>query len=262
MQNTYTTDCTVSKSMALLDIIANIGEPVKFNSILEQSPFPKPSTYRLLQTLVHQGVLTFDEENKKYFLGNRLLYWANTAWQSGSLTTIARPHIELLSKEINATVHLAQLDNGQVLYLDKINTNLPRPIFADVGKVGPAYCTGIGKAMLAHLNSADKKLCINKQNFFSYTQYTIKNAEELLTELSNIRQQGVAFDKEEHEEGIVCVAVPIIMENGDVIGGLSVTGSTSITTLKKLGEYKDILQKTAQDIAEDAKIWALPKMRG
>lgn len=262
MNSKYLADCTIGKSMILLDIIAQIGAPAKFNTILQHSPFPKPSTYRFLKTLVNQEVLSFNEHTKEYFLGNRLMVWAHTAWQLGSLATIARSHIENLSAQVNNTVHLAQLDNGQVLYLDKININLPKPIFADVGKIAPAYCTGIGKAMLAHLKGQDQKLCITRQKFLIHTKNTIKNAHDLSVELQNIQRTGVAFDREEHEEGIICIAVPILLQDGTVIGGLSVTGSRAILNFADLSTYQAPLQTTAQAIAKDAMIWMLPKMRG
>ena len=68
-----------------------------------------------------------------------------------SLAQVARPYLDALSAEVGETVHLAQLDHGQVLYVDKRNARQPIEMFSQAGKVGPAYCTGVGKAMLAHL---------------------------------------------------------------------------------------------------------------
>lgn len=75
-------------------------------------------------------------------------------------------------------------------------------------------------------------------------------------------ETGVSFDNEEHEEGIICMAVPIIMQNRNVIGGLSITVSKATSDFSELEKYKNDLQNTAHDIANDATIWMLPKMRG
>ena len=66
-------------------------------------------------------------------------------------------------------MHLAQLDHGQVLYLDKRNATAPISMFSDAGKVGPAYCTGLGKAMLAHLPEGELADAISRQSFRRHT---------------------------------------------------------------------------------------------
>ena len=86
-----------------------------------------------------------------YALGVRLVRLAHAAWAQSSLAPLARPYLDRLSAETGETIHLAQLDQGQVLYVDKRNAARPVEMFAQAGKVGPAYCTGVGKAMLAYL---------------------------------------------------------------------------------------------------------------
>ena len=80
-----------------------------------------------------------------------VLRLAHAAWATSSLAPIARPYLDELSAETGETIHLAQMDGGQVLYVDKRNATKPVEMFAQAGKVGPAYCTGVGKAMLAFM---------------------------------------------------------------------------------------------------------------
>ena len=84
-----------------------------------------------------------------YALGVWLVRLAHAAWQQSSLAPIARRHLEQLNAELGETVHLAQLDGGQVLYVARVGAARPLEMFSEAGKVGPAYCTGVGKAMLA-----------------------------------------------------------------------------------------------------------------
>jgi len=128
---------TVGKAMAVLDQVAAIGRPVRFGTLLEQSVFPKATLYRLLQTLTRQSLLSFDPERQTYALGLRLVRLAHAAWHQSSLAPIARPWLDRLSAELGETVHLAQLDAGQVLYVDKRNAARPVEMFSDAGKVGP-----------------------------------------------------------------------------------------------------------------------------
>ena len=142
---------TVGKALSVLDDVARFGRPVRFGELLDQSPFPKATLYRFLQTLTAEGMLSYDRDRQTYAPGIRLVRLAHAAWAAASLAPIARPHLDRLSAELGETVHLAQLDSAQVLYVDKRNADDPIPMYSQAGKVGPAYCTGVGKAMMAFL---------------------------------------------------------------------------------------------------------------
>ena len=263
MQNTYQNlDGTVGKALSLLDTVAQFHNPVRFNEILELSPYPKPSTYRLLRTLVSQRMVDYDSQTSCYSLGPRLIRMAHLAWQHASLAPIAAPYLDALSAKTGETIHLAKLDNGQVLYLDKRNANRPIPMFSDTGKIGPAYCTGVGKAMLANFDSETRDSLIAQQSFYRYTDHTLTNVIDLKNALDEIRQKGIALDNEEHEESIICIAVPILTDSNEVVGGISITGSTTRTDINSLYKYKDDLQETAQEIGQLASSWMLPKTGG
>ena len=147
-------DGTVGKALDVLDRVAAFGRPVRFGELLESAPYPKASLYRFLQTLTNQGMLGYDPERQTYAPGIRLVRLAHAAWAQSSLAPIARDHLDRLSAELGETVHLAQLDHAQVLYVDKRNAARPIEMFSGAGKIGPAYCTGVGKTMLAHLPEA------------------------------------------------------------------------------------------------------------
>jgi IclR family transcriptional regulator, KDG regulon repressor len=133
-----TSDGTVGKALDVLDQVAAYGRPVRFSEMLAASPFPKPTLYRFLQTLTNQRMLAYDPDRQTYSPGVRLVRLAHAAWEQSTLAPIARPHIDALSAAVGETVHLAQLDHAQVLYIDKRNANKPVQMFSQAGKVGPA----------------------------------------------------------------------------------------------------------------------------
>lgn len=249
---------TVGKALEVMDLVAGFARPVRFAELQAQSEFPKATLYRLVQTLVSQGMLSFDEDRQTYAPGIRLVRLAHSAWASSSLAPIARPHLDRLSEVVEETVHLAQLDGGQVLYVDKRNATQPIEMYSQAGKVGPAYCTGVGKAMLAFLPEEKLAKAIRQQSFHQYTEHTLTTDESLRAVLGEIREQGYGFDREEHEPGIICVAMPILSRNGRVLGALSVTSSTSRTNLAALEHHEPHLRATAQAIAEEAQNWRFP----
>lgn len=253
-----TGDGTVGKALEVLDQVAAFGRPVRFGELLAQSAFPKPTLYRFLQTLTNQQMLAYDSERQTYSPGLRLVRLAHTAWDQSTLAPVARRHIDALSKTVGETVHLAQLDNAQVLYIDKRNAGKPVQMYSQAGKVGPAYCTGVGKVMLAFLDEDAAETVIEQQSFHVFTEHTIDSAEALRAELSDIRQNGYGFDREEHEPGIICVAMPILSDTGRVLGALSVTSTTGRTNLAGLEGFVPVLRDTAAKITRDAQNWSFP----
>lgn len=249
----------ISKAFFLLDIIAGSEGPARFAELQRTSGFPKATLHRLLRQLEQEGMVVHDARAQRYRLGLRLIRLAHGAWQDASLAQVGGPYIEELSSALGMTVHLACLESGQVLYLDKRNRTHGVEMFSRPGRIGPAYCTGVGKAMLASL--PPERLCeaLDRQAFYRHTPKTLTDRAALEAELAEIRERGYAFDNEEHEPSIICVAVPILSGEGALIGGLSVTTTTHAGSLEELEAMVPQLQKTAHRIAGAAEIQFLDR---
>ncbi|NCO87007.1 MAG: IclR family transcriptional regulator [Rhodobacterales bacterium] len=253
-----TGDGTVGKALDVLDQIAAFGRPVRFSELLDASPYPKATLYRLVQTLTHQGMLAFDPDRQSYAPGVRLVRLAHAAWAQSTLAPVARPYLDRLSASVGETVHLAQLDHAQVLYVDKRNATRPIEMFSQAGKIGPAYCTGVGKVMLAFLDDPAQEAALAQQSFHPFTAHTLRDAASLRAELVQIRAAGYGFDREEHEPGIICVALPILTTGDRLLGALSVTSTLRRTSLSGLELLVPLLRDTARQIARDAQDWRFP----
>jgi DNA-binding IclR family transcriptional regulator len=251
-------DGTVGKALEVLDMVAHFERPVRFSEILEGSSYPKATLYRLIQTLTSQRMLSFDPDTQTYGLGLRLVGLAHAAWAQSSLAPLARPAVDALSRVAGETVHLAQLDHAHVLYVDKRNAQQPIQMYSQAGKIGPAYCTGVGKAMFAFLPEDELADLLPQQSYHRFTPKTLCDDVSFMGELRIIRERGYAFDDEEHEPGIICVALPILSRGGRVIGGLSVTGSTQTTNLSALEKLVPRMREAATQIQEDMRNWHFP----
>ena len=249
---------TLAKGLALLEAVATGPQPLRFTDLLHRQPYPKATLHRLLKSLIEADMVIYDAELRTYHPGLRLIRLAHAAWLRSSLADTARSTLDDLAIELGETIHLAVLDNGQVLYLDKRTANRPVTMFSSPGKVGPAHCTGVGKVMLAHLDDEAFERALARQSFHKYMPATIDTAEALRAEASEIKALGHGFDREEHEPNIICVAVPILSERNRLLGGLSVTSTTYVTDLKKLDAYAPKLKAAAAAIAEEAAVRMLP----
>jgi DNA-binding IclR family transcriptional regulator len=132
-------------------------------------------------------------------------------------------------------------------------------MFSQAGKVGPAYCTGVGKAMLAFLPEPELSGAISQQSFHRFTPNTLTGEAALRADLAEVRARGFALDREEHEPGIICAAVPILSAAGRVLGAISVTGTTGRTSLEALEALVPRIRAAAQAIAAEAESWRFPE---
>ena len=251
-------DGTVGKALEIMDAVAAYERPVRFSEMLENSPYPKATLYRFLQTLTNQKMLAYDEETGTYSLGIRLMRLAHATWRSASLSPIARPFVQELAAKVGETIHLAQLDDGQVLFVDKQRANAHVQTLAQVGQIAPAYCTGVGKVMLANIAPKRLQIALRKQSYFQYTTHSHASAQSLMRELEVIRAEGVAFDREEHELGINSIAAPILTPNGRVVGAMSIVTASNRFDIEALKQFKDPLLETARKIGEEAISWQFP----
>ena len=252
-------DGTVGRTLAVLDLVAEFGRPVRFSEILPRAGLPKATLYRFLQALVRQDMLALDPDRQTYAPGMRLVRLAHAAWAQSSLAPIAKAELDALADALGQTLHLAQLDDGAVLYVDKRNARQPVEMFAQSGRVGPAYCTGVGKAMLAHLPDDALDHALARQAFHPHTPATLTTPAALRADLAATRARGFALDDEEHEPGIACVAVPILSGSGRLLGGLSLTGRAGdLPRAARIALAPDLIAAAAR-IAALAETWRFPE---
>ena len=152
MNKQVTSDGTVGKALELLDMVVAFGRSVRFSEVLEVSPYPKATTHRLLQTLTNQGMLAFDDERHVYVPGMRLVRIARHAWNQSSLGPLALPFLQTLAADVKETVHLAQMEHGRVVFVEKTTPDEGFKTMATPGRRSPAHCTGVGKVMLAFMD--------------------------------------------------------------------------------------------------------------
>lgn len=243
---------TVGKALGVLDLVATFGRPVRFSELQAASSVPKATLARLLQTLMSEGMLSYDTETRAYQLGARLLRLAQVAWRNFSIAPVARPHVKALAKRIDEAVFLSRLDNGQCVCLDRGEPSRLAAIFPEILRVYPSYCTAVGKAMLACLPQDELASALAQQSFHKMTEATITDADTLRAQLPRILDRGYATEVEEHMRGIIAVAVPILSPGGALLGGLGLHAPDRRSDLEKLASFVPDMQETAAAIARDA----------
>jgi DNA-binding IclR family transcriptional regulator len=161
----------------------------------------------------------------KYRLGVACLELGSVFLNETDIRVQAVPILERLRDACKETVHLARLAGSDIVYLEKLDGLLPiGMIGSQVGRRAPAYCTGLGKAILAYRPAEEVHQFCAQSGLVRFTPNTITDLEELLRELALTKQRGYAVDDEEHELDVKCVAVPVWNHRGEVVGAVSITG--------------------------------------
>ena len=182
----------------------------------------KSTTAGIINTLKDEALLVQNQENGKLRLGIELFCLAvNAKMELGELVM---PYLDQLLQETEETVNLAVRDGVHIVYIEKKESPHSMRICTSVGKRLPLYCTAIGKAILAFMSEAERETVLNELTFYPFTGKTITDRRTLLEMLDSIRAEGVSYDFEELENGLVCVAAPIFDKNGQPVAAVSVSG--------------------------------------
>lgn len=241
---------TLGKAMTVLERVVEADEPPRFTDILALSDQPRGTLHRQLTHLVEEGLLELGRD-LCYSAGPRLLKLAARAWARNDFRVIAEPHLRALHDLTGETVHLGVLRGRDVIYLDKVEGRQSVRMYSQIGNASPLYCTGVGKAMLSALADADMRSLVGTLTFQRFTDLTHADAASLLAEIEDIRRDGHAFDREEHETGIRCVAAPIWSQDRAFVAGISVTGPAYRVTPEQLQAWSLPVRNAAARIMED-----------
>ncbi len=243
---------TLGKAMAVLDAVASSPRPLRFTDLLALVDQPRGTLHRQISNLVDEGLLQVNSEHT-YELGLRLLKLASNAWSQSRFRAIAEPHLIRLHDKVGETIHLGVLQGIEVIYLDKVESRQAVRMHSQIGNASPCYCTGVGKAAMSLLADNEIGKRIAGIDFRRYTPTTIACAEGLEREIATIRASGVAFDREEHEPGIHCIAAPVGSSDGAFCAGVSITAPVYRVPMDQLVSWSDAVRATAQAIAEEAR---------
>jgi DNA-binding IclR family transcriptional regulator len=248
---------TLGKLMVLLDVVSHADGPMRFTDILAVTDQPRGTVHRQLSHLVDDGLLEIDEDGL-YLPGLRLLDFASRSWGRNEFRLIAEPHLKALQDMTGETVHLGVLRGTSIIYLDKFEGQQPVRMYSQIGNASPVYCTGVGKAALSILPQERVRALVAEITFHRFTANT-HTAKSLLGEIEEIRKVGHAFDREEHEVGIRCIAAPIWSENLSLVGGVSVTGPAYRLGMESLSEWAAPIRATAGRIMEAMRVGLGPR---
>jgi DNA-binding IclR family transcriptional regulator len=209
---------------------------------------PKATVHRILYTLELDGLVQQSAENGKYHLGFKLVKLGLLALERIDLRREALPFMERLVDDYQETVDLAVFDDGQMFYLEVLESPQPVKISASAGRHLPAHCTASGKAYLAHASGEDLETVLGI-GLEPCTPRTICDPEALMEDLRVTRERGYGVSREEFETGISAVAAPVMDGSERPVGVIAIAGPTYRLSPGRISELGAAARDAARELS-------------
>jgi IclR family transcriptional regulator, KDG regulon repressor len=241
----------MDRALAILDVLGSVEGDSSLPELCIALGLHKSTLHRLMMVLEGHRLVDKNPETGRYRLGLKLFELGSKAIASLDLRELALPHLTRVQHETQETVNFAVMDKGEVLYIAKIEPQRNLRIAAHVGHRFPAYCTALGKAMMAELPEAEVDVILAGCEMKVRTPNTITSAVILKEELRMIHSRGYSIDDEENDEGARCVGVAVRNQKGSPVAAISVSGPASRVTKSKVPEIAEILTRSAQALSRE-----------
>jgi len=242
---------SLEKALSVIELFDAKAEELSATEIARRLGTTPGVLYPTLYTLEKHSYLERDG-NKKYSLGLKFLERGNLILHQLDLREKAKPYLRELADTYNVNAHLAVLYGWKVMYLHR-EEGYPSVIIKEVvGQRVPAYCTALGKVLLASLDEEELDDFLAEEELKQLTRSTITNPEILKEELRKVRDQGFAIDNEEFHEGNICIAAPIRDYQGKAIAAMSISISKGRFSDKHSGDlYIKEIKNAALNISRN-----------
>jgi len=239
---------SLAKGLKVLELLADEQEQT-VSDVAKALGFNRASSHRFLATLMDLGYVEKSTDNR-YRLAFKIMEMGLTMANRIEMRQVVRPYMQKLATIFNETVNLGYFDGKDILHVDKIDSREILRIDSPLGSRAPAYCTALGKALLAFLPPEEIDTFLSGVKLKRQGPNTIISRNKLLDELKMIRKQHVAVDDEELSAGLRCVASPIFDHSGRANYAISISGPLVRHTFERIGQIKISVREVCEEISQ------------
>ena len=239
---------SLARGLAVVQAFSDSRKPQTIANISQKTGIPRAAVRRCLHTLRELGYV--DAELNNFSLRPKVLTLGYSYLSSTPLTVSAQPYLNDISRTLNESSSMAVLEDGEVLYVARAATSRVMSVALNTGSRLPAYCTSLGRVMLAHLPPDELERYLAKTKLRAMTENTVVNQKRLREILADVRRDGYAINDEELELGLRSIAVPVRGASGQVLAALNVGAQAARVSVKQLEkEFLPVLLRGAQELA-------------
>lgn len=216
----------VDHAFDVLEALGGEREELGVTELAKELGFSKNNVFRLLATFQERGYVGQNPKTENYRLGLKVFEMAQVYLHKSGLVRNARPVLQDIVARCNESAYISILAQGEVVYLDLVESRQMVKLIPRVGRRLPSYCTAAGKIQLAFQNEDDLERLFKDKALKRFTDNTLADYESLLKEFEGCAGKGFALDNQEYEDEVKCVAAPVRDYTRRVVAGVSVSGPT------------------------------------
>jgi len=241
----------LDRTLELLRILGERDGEYGLAELCAELKLHKSTVHRLIMVLEHHRLIERSPSTGGYQLGLRLFELGSKAMSVLDLREHSRRFLARILDETQETVHFCLFDQGEILYVEKLEPRRSVRLASRVGRRVPAYCTSVGKAMLAQLPEPEVEAILRQARLKRLTKNTITKPQALKAELSKIRTRGYAIDDEENEQGVRCVGAVVWDHTGRPRAAISVSGPSFRMTQAKMSQIAKVVVRSATALSQE-----------
>lgn len=239
----------VLKVFAILNALSERSD-IGISDLSVRLAMPKATVYRFLQTMKTLGYVRQEPDSERYGLTMRMFELGAKALPFPELVDLAKHHMQMLADATGETVHLGTLIDSEIIYVHKVDSKHMLGMYSKIGRRAPLHCTAIGKVLMAWEHPARRDRVLDGAEFQRFRDKTITERGAFLAELAQVKAQGFGEDREEFDDHIRCIGVPIFDRLGQPVAGMSVSFPTFRYDAAKAPEVVAMLQAASRDVSE------------
>ena len=240
----------IERAVSILNAFSAEDPELGVTDLADRLGLHKSTVHRFLVNLEAAGLVERDRRTSRYRLGLRIFELGGLVLQQMNLWDEALPFLEGLVRDSGETGHLAVLDGGEAVYIEKVEARRALRIPSAIGRGYPAHATSLGKVLLAFLERDAVERIVDDRGLHRCTPKTITDPDALWDALDDIREQGFAVDDEEYEEGLRCIGAPIVGHTGQVVAALGIGGPVTRVTPQRVEELAQLVMSAATNLSK------------
>ena len=226
----------IERAVAILNAFSVDDPELGVTELAERVGLHKSTVHRFMVNLDAAGLVERNPRTGRYRLGLHIFELGGLVMQQMNLWDEALPFLESLVRDTGETGHLAVLDGGEAIYIERVEARRALRVPSAIGRGYPAHATNLGKVLLADLPRERVLEIVHERGLAAYTPKTITDLGALEAELEPIRERGYAIDDEEYDEGLRCIGAGVRDHSGHVVSALGIGGPVTRITPERVEE--------------------------
>jgi IclR family transcriptional regulator, pca regulon regulatory protein len=239
---------SLARGLIVIQAFTQQSPQMTISQLSVKTGLSRAAVRRCLYTLTKLG-FAGAEDGSRYSLRPRMLSLSHTYTASNTLSTAAQPILERMSAALRESFSVATLDGEDIVYIARTQVNRVMAVDLHIGSRLPAYCTSMGRVLLAYLPTDQLETYLAKAVLTPHTTRTITSVEKLRLALRNVRRNGYALVDQEYEVGLRSMAVPVYAPSGRVVATLNLSGNAPrLSVLEMQSRYLTPLRNAATEL--------------